>query len=82
MGLPRRTSPAPAKRSRGRAVTGATFVGRSRSVSSEQKAIFHNVLGAGRRGVMRRFLGMGEARTEAARETLERLVDARLGSQQ
>jgi hypothetical protein len=41
-----------------RVFSGPTFIQRSRNESSEQKAIFHNVTGAGRSRVVREFFGL------------------------
>jgi len=58
----------------------ATFIQRSRSVSSEEKAAYHNILGAGRRGTIRRFFDLGEDDQEALKTALGRLVEGRLKS--
>lgn len=57
---------------------GPTFIQRSRAVSSEQKAIWHNVTGAGRRGVIREFFGLNEEDGTAITNGLETLIKARL----
>jgi hypothetical protein len=59
--------------------TGPTFIQRSRAVSSEQKAIYHNVLGAGGRGVIREFFGVSESESEDIGQKLHDLIAARLG---
>lgn len=70
-----------AKRAKGlRRTTGPTFIGRSRSVSAEEKAIYHNVAGAGRRRVIRKFFDLGAARIEQARTVLQQLVAKRIGA--
>jgi hypothetical protein len=65
---------ATARRQRG----GPTFIQRSRTTSSEQKALYHNVLGAGRRGVLRPFFDLNAADQREAGLALEKLIDARL----
>jgi len=64
-----------------RAISRPTFIGMSRQVSSEQKAIWHNVTGAGKRGVVRRFFDVNEEDTQACAEGLEKLIDLRLKAQ-
>lgn len=55
-----------------------TFIQRSRAESSEQKAIWHNVTGAGRSHVRREFFGLTEQEQESAKATLERAIAQRL----
>jgi hypothetical protein len=57
---------------------GPTFIQRSRSASSEQKAIWHNVTGAGRSGVIREFFGLNQDDGTAIQNGLETLIKARL----
>lgn len=61
-----------------RVFSGTTFIQRSRAVSSEEKAVYHNVLGAGRRGVLRPFLDLGTDDQEILRDTLEQRMAARI----
>ena len=58
--------------------SGPTFISRSRQESSEQKAIWHNVTGAGRRGVIRKFFDVNQEDETVFAASLERLIDARL----
>jgi hypothetical protein len=58
--------------------SGPTLIQRSRSVSSEEKAIYHNVTGAGRSGMKRAFLDLSEADKNLCIETLDRMMDERL----
>jgi hypothetical protein len=58
--------------------SGPTLIQRSRSVSSEEKAIYHNVTGAGRSGVKRAFLDLSEADKNECIEVLDRMMDERL----
>lgn len=60
---------------------GQTFISKSRQVPSEQKAIWHNVTGAGRRGVIRRFFDTNDEDANVFAQSLERLIEARLKSQ-
>lgn len=60
---------------------GPTFIGLSRQVASEQKAIWHNVTGAGKSQVIRRFFDVNEQDQAACAEALEKLVEARLKAQ-
>ncbi len=53
---------------------GPTYIQRSRQVSSEEKALFHNVLGAGRSHVIREFFGLSEADQTAAASLVERAI--------
>jgi hypothetical protein len=59
--------------------TRATFIQRSRAVSSERKAIYHNVVGAGANGVIREFFGVSPDEQVAIGEQLGRLLTDRLG---
>jgi len=70
----------PKRRSSGRrrAVSRGTFISQSRGVSSEQKAMYHNILGAGRKGVIRKFFDLNTSDQSALRDGLERLVGARV----
>jgi hypothetical protein len=61
--------------------SGPTFIGLSRQVASEQKAIWHNVTGAGRRGVIRQFFDVNEEDQTAFAQGLEKLIQARLKEQ-
>jgi hypothetical protein len=58
--------------------SGTTFVQRSRNESSEQKAIWHNVTGAGRSHVRREFFDLTDDERQAAKDALEGLIDQRL----
>lgn len=58
--------------------SGPTFIQASRAVSSEQKAYYHNIVGAGPRGVIRKFLDVNDADREAFAQGLEKLIAARL----
>jgi hypothetical protein len=55
-----------------------TFIQRSRNESSEQKAIWHQVTGAGRSHVRRRFVGLTEDETAKTKAVLEGLIADRL----
>jgi hypothetical protein len=57
---------------------GSTFIQRSRGESSEQKAIFHNVSGAGRSHVKRPFFGVSDEDAAAAVGKLNTQIEARL----
>lgn len=61
-----------------RHVSAATFIQRSRNESSEQKAIWHQVTGAGRSHVRRQFFGLTEDEQTAARNALEALITKRV----
>lgn len=61
-----------------RIVSPGTFIAQSRAVSSEQKAMFHNILGAGRAGTLRKFFDLNLSDQIALRDGLEKLVGARL----
>jgi hypothetical protein len=60
--------------------TGPTFIQRSRSVSSEEKAMYHQVLGAGRSRVLRPFLDINEADQQLLGDKLEDAVALRTGA--
>jgi hypothetical protein len=66
---------------RRRAVSSATVIQRSRSESSEQKAMFHNITGAGRRGTIRRFFDLGESDRQAATTALDAVLSKRVRGQ-
>jgi hypothetical protein len=53
---------------------GPTFIQRSRAVSSEEKAMHHNVTGK----VLREFFDLGTEDQEACRDALEKAVAMRL----
>jgi hypothetical protein len=58
--------------------SGPTFIQRSRSVSSEQKAIYHNVTGAGKSGVKRQFFEIGDDDAKAIKDGVEKLMAAEI----
>jgi hypothetical protein len=58
--------------------SGPAFIQRSREMSSEQKAIFHNITGAGRSRVFRRFMGLTAIEQEKVRGILGGLIDQRV----
>jgi hypothetical protein len=60
---------------------GTTFIHQSRSVPSEQKAIYHNVTGAGRSRVIRQFLGLTDQNQIDLRDGLEKLIAMRITRQ-
>jgi hypothetical protein len=53
---------------------GPTFIQRSRSVSSEEKAMHHNITGK----VLREFFDLGQDDQDACRDALEKAVAMRL----
>jgi hypothetical protein len=59
---------------------GPTFIQRSRTVSSEEKAIFHQVTGAGRSRVKREFFELNQADEQLLGEKLEQAVASRTGA--
>lgn len=61
--------------------SGGTFIQRSRSESSEQKAMFHQVTGAGRSHVLRQFFGLTTEEQQVTRTRLEAAITARLREQ-
>jgi hypothetical protein len=54
-----------------------TFIQGSRGVSSEEKAMYHQVLGAGRRGVIREFLGLTDQESADVQAQLEEELQKR-----
>jgi hypothetical protein len=60
---------------------GPTFIARSREVSSEEKAMYHNVLGAGRRRVIRAFFGLSDDEKQVIAERVAELIRHRLEQQ-
>jgi len=65
-------------KSAGATRTKGTFIQQSRSLGAEEKAIFHNVTGAGRSGIIRRFMDLNEDDqdflTEKVAEGIDRLL--------
>ena len=59
---------------------GGTFIQRSRNESSEQKAIFHNVTGAGRSHVIREFFALGDDDKDVAHAMLQAALDRRVAA--
>lgn len=57
-----------------------TIIARSREISSEQKAIWHNVVGAGKSRVKREFFELNEADKLALGVGLEKAVALRTGA--
>lgn len=55
-----------------------TFIQRSRAVAPEQKALYHQVLGAGKSRVKREFFGVSDADLVAVRARLEEGVARRV----
>lgn len=55
-----------------------TFIQRGRSVSAEKKALFHQVLGAGRAGTMRPFVGLTAPEEAEIDQRLQALIDSEL----
>jgi len=58
--------------------TPLTFIARSRQVGSEQKAIYHNVLGAGRKGVIREFFDLHPDEQRDIATTIDGVIQQRL----
>lgn len=61
-----------------RPFSGGTFIQRSRTESSEQKAIYHQVTGAGRSGVLREFFGLTDEEAQSAKTKLESVLSERI----
>lgn len=55
-----------------------TFIQRSRAESSEQKAMWNQVQGAGKSHVRREFFGLTDTETEQCREKLAAALQTRL----
>lgn len=55
----------------GGGASGGTFIQRSRAVAGADKALFHNVSGAGKSKVKRRFFGLSEAEKETIRQKVQ-----------
>lgn len=60
---------------------GPTMIQRSRAESSEQKAIWHNVAGAGKSRVRRRFFDLTQDDQDVIGKGLEKLVAQKLKAQ-
>jgi hypothetical protein len=72
----------PTRAKRPRRAGSSTFIQRSRNESSEQKAIFHQVTGAGRAHVIRQFVGLTSQEQDVAKTVLEGLIATRLATAQ
>lgn len=59
---------------------GRTLIQRSRAVHPAEKALFHNVTGAGKSKVKRAFFDLDASDEEALREELKRRVVNNVGS--
>lgn len=57
---------------------GPTLIQRSRSVRPAEKALFHNVTGAGKSKVKREFFDLDASDVDALRDELERRVTRNL----
>jgi hypothetical protein len=73
----RSTKPVALKNTRRRRTGGPTFIQRSRGESSEQKAIFHNVTGAGRSHVIRDFFRLSDDDKQLAHDVLQKALNER-----
>lgn len=79
MKAPRASFPTRAKAPKRRPLRAAsTFIQRSRGVSSEEKAIYHNVTGAGRSHVVRRFFWLSDEEQLKVKALLERGMTQRI----
>ena len=58
--------------------TRQTFIQRSRTKTAEQKALYHQVQGAGRSHVRRPFLGLTPDEAQQVDRRLEALIDRQL----
>jgi hypothetical protein len=69
--------PAPRRTARPKR-SGPTLIQRSRAVSAEEKALYHNVTGAGRAAVRREFMGLNDedqdVLTQAVADGIDRLL--------
>lgn len=77
MALSHLPKPAGGKRAR----TGPTLIQRSRAVSAEEKATFHNLTGAGRSHVIRRFMDLNEDDIDVLTHTVEDGIDRLLAGE-
>jgi hypothetical protein len=68
-----------APRGRKRASGSSTLIRNSRALPSEEKALYHNVLGAGRRGTLRKFFDISREDQEVLAKAAEQAVALRLG---
>lgn len=59
--------------------TGPTFIQRSRQVAPEQKALYHDELGAGRSRVKRPFFQLDRNDEQVLVEEIAKRLEARLG---
>lgn len=59
--------------------TGGTFIQRSRSVAGADKALYHNVTGAGRSRVIRRFFGLSSDDGTTIRDAVQKFLDRMSG---
>ena len=70
--------PVSAKKAAQRIRRGPTLIQSSRSLSAEEKAIYHNVMGAGRSRVKREFFELGTDDQQAVKDGVEKLLKARI----
>lgn len=70
-----------AKSTRKTRAKGPTLIQQSRRVPDEQKALYHQVLGAGKSRVKRPFLGLTDADEEAITRQVLSKMDALLATQ-
>lgn len=61
-----------------RRTRGRTFIQRSREATAEQKALYHQVEGAGRSRVKRPFFGLTESEADEILKRLEAWIDSGL----
>lgn len=66
------------RRTSGRAGSKGTFIQASRGVSSEQKAIYHQVAGAGQGRVLRKFFELSDADMDAIQDQVDLAVSRAL----
>lgn len=59
-------------------VGSATFIQKSREKSAEEKALYHNELGAGRRHVIREFFGLNDEDGAAIQARIEAGIEQAL----
>jgi phage gpG-like protein len=64
-----------------RARSGPTLIQQSRRISAEQKALYHQTLGAGKSRVLREFLGLTDQDGRDIADRLQKAIDRQISNQ-
>jgi phage gpG-like protein len=61
--------------------SGPTLIQQSRRISAEQKALYHQVLGAGKSRVTREFLGLTDQDEKDIADRVQKAIDRAISNQ-